>query len=918
MRIARLILLVTALAPLRAAAQPVIGVVVEEGTSTPIAGAMVILFDSTGTQVARVLSNAAGRFLVRAREPGPHYITVDRIGYASWTTDAFEPEFGGQLLTIQVPVEAIPLEGLDVSSGRRCEVRPEEGQATARVWEEVRKALAAEEYTREASLYRYTLVRYQRKLDRDARETIEEDTTIAENLPAAFRSFPIEYLASLGFVQAAEDSTTVYFAPDAGALISDPFLDSHCFGLREGEDGRIGLIFRPLEGRVVPDIGGVLWVNAATSELERMEFVYVNLIRSREVGEPGGEVAFTRLPDGAWIVREWRIRMPHLEQARRGRVRRTGYGEEGGVTWAITDSRGRTILHAESASISGVVTGSSGTGPPPEPVVVELAGTGQQAIAEDDGSFLLTGLGEGRHVLRVQRPLLSTWGMASPGEVVAEGRSGEVTHVRLRAPSMADALAASCGGAPRPEGAVAFLGRITTAEGTPKAEMTVGVRWPRASGYSAAGVAAPLGPQGTPDPAWTVARDGAFATATTTTDWRGLFMLCDVPAGSRLRVSVSGPTGDDPVLRKTFFVPPGFATIVESLIFPTAGDRKSITVDKMESVVDRPAPDTVAEPELDVPAPATREPGPDTTAFRVTLHLRDVEDNAPLLGALIELPDHPEPYVTGMNGTVSLEIPPGRYTLTANKGGYTTLHGAFRVVGEGDLQVLMRELGDVDTSIAGRLVVRVSEFGSGRLIQGASVSVNGEGGRLSDGQGSAEFGGLEGPVVEVSVEGFGYETHTEPVTLNEEGTTVVEVAMAINALVLDPIEVEAGSGFLERMGVNWRVERGWPDSLLTRETLMEEGKPNLADAFRRLPGVMVSFRGPIVILTTYGGCRIPVLLDGISVGTSAVGLSLNDIPAGYLELAEVYQGGRVPGRFGPSPCGLILLWSREAAMSSPP
>ena len=595
MRIAPLILLLTALVPLRAAAQPVIGVVVEEGTSTPIPGAMVILFDSTGTQVARVLSNAAGRFLVQARDPGPHYITVDRIGYASWTTDAFEPELGGQLLTIQVPVEAIPLEGLDVSGGRRCEVRPEEGQATARVWEEVRKALAAEEYTREASLYRYTLARYQRELDRDARETIEEDTTIAENLWAAFRSLPAGYLASRGFVQAVEDSITVYFAPDAGALISDAFLDSHCFGLREGEEGRIGLIFRPLEGRVVTDIGGVLWVNAATSELERMEFVYLNLVRSREVGEPGGEVAFTRLPDGAWIVREWRIRMPHLEPTRRGRIRRTAYREEGGVTWAITDSRGRTILHAESASISGVVTGSSGTGPPPEPVVVELVGTGQTAITEEDGSFLLTGLGEGRHVLRVQRPLLANWGMASPSEVVAEGRLGEVAHVRLRTPTVADALAASCGGAPRPEGTVAFLGRITTVEGAPRAEMTVEVRWPRASGYSAAGVAAPLGAEGTPNRAWTVGRDGAFATATTTTDWRGLFLLCDVPGGSRLRVSVSGPTGDEPVLRERFFVPPGVPTVVESLIMPAVGSSRSTTVDKMESVVDRPPPDSGAD-----------------------------------------------------------------------------------------------------------------------------------------------------------------------------------------------------------------------------------------------------------------------------------------------------------------------------------
>ena len=915
MRIARLLLLLTALVPLRTAAQPVIGVVVEEGTGTPVPGAMVILYDSTSTPVARVLSNAAGRFLVHAADPGPHYITVERIGYANWTTDPFEPEPDAKLLTIEVPVLAIPLEGLDVSGGRRCEVRPEEGQATARVWEEVRKALAAEEYTREASLYRYTLLRYERQLDRDAEEIIEEDTTFSENLEAAFRSFPIGYLASRGFVQATADNNTIYFAPDAGALLSDPFLDAHCFGLREGEEGRIGLIFRPVEGREVPDIGGVLWVNAATSELERLEFVYVNLLRSREIGEPGGEVAFTRLPDGAWIVREWRIRMPNLEEARFGRVRRTGYLEEGGVTWAITDARDRTILHAESASISGVVTDSLGTGPPLEPVVVVLAGTRRQAIAEEDGSFLLTGLSEGRHVLRVDRPLLSNQGMASPEEVVVEGRLGEVTHVRLRAPSVTGALAASCGGAPQPGGTVAFLGRITRVDGTPRAEMTVDVRWLRASGYTAQAIAAPVGPAGVEDRVWTMGRDGAFATARTTTDWRGLFMLCDVPAASRLRVSVSGPEEEDPVLRETFFVSLGESAVVESLVLPTAEERMSTVVVTMESAVDHPTADTVAEPGLDVPAPTTLEPGPDTTAYRVTLHLRDVEDNAPLLGALIELPDHPEPYVTGMNGTVSLEIPAGRYALTANKGGYTTLHGTFRVVGEGDLQVLMRELGDVDTSIAGKLVVRVSEFGSGRLIQGASVSVDGDGGRLSDGQGSAEFGSLEGPVVEVSVEGFGYETHTGAVTLNEEGTTVVEVAMAINALVLDPIEVEAGSSYLERMGVNWRVERGWPDSLLTRETLMEEGKPNLADAFRRLPGVMVSFRGPIVVLTTYGGCPIPVLLDGRNVGTSVGGLALNDIPAEYLEMAEVYQKGRVPGRFGQSPCGLILLWSREAAMS---
>ena len=590
MRIARLIPLLAVLLPLRAAAQPVIGAVVEEGTGTPVTGAMVILYDSTGTQVDRVLSNAVGRFLVLAENTGPHHITVERIGYANWTTDPFRPG-SRELLTIQVPVEAIPLAGLDVSGGRRCVVRPEEGRATARVWEEVRKALSAEEYTRQASLYRYTLARFERTLDRDAKEVLHEDTVTAEDLTAAFQSLPAEYLVSRGFVQ-AEDSTTAYFAPDAGALISDPFLDTHCFGLREGEEGTIGLIFRPLEGREVPEIGGVLWVNAETSELERLEFVYLNLIRSREVGEPGGEVAFTRLPDGAWIVREWRIRMPHLAPARRGRIWRSAYREEGGVTAAITDVHGRTILHAGSATISGVVTGPPGTGPPPEPVVVELVGTSERAVTEEDGSFLLSGLAEGRHVLRVQHPLLSKWGIAPPQEVAADGRLGEVTHVRLRTPSIPYALTASCGGEPRPEGTVAFLGRITTGAGTPRPEMTVEARWPRAWGYSVASIAAPRGLEGTADLAWTTGRDGAFALARTITDWRGLFMLCDVPGGSRLRLSVSAPGEDEPVLRETIFVPPGAPTLVQSVVIPVPGEQMSITVDRMESAVDSPSPDS--------------------------------------------------------------------------------------------------------------------------------------------------------------------------------------------------------------------------------------------------------------------------------------------------------------------------------------
>ena len=229
----------------------------------------------------------------------------------------------------------------------------------------------------------------------------------------------------------------------------------------------------------------------------------------------------------------------------------------------------------------------------------------------------------------------------------------------------------------------------------------------------------------------------------------------------------------------------------------------------------------------------------------------------------------------------------------------------------------MRELGDVDTSISDRLMVRVSEFGSGRLMQGASVSVRGERVRLSDGQGWVVFWDLSGPVAEVIVEGLGYETRTESVSLQEGRTTVVEVAMAIEALVLAPLEVEAEAGLLEKQGVYWRIDRGWPTKVLTREELMERAVPNLSDAFRNLiPGIFVEYEGHLTVLRSPGGCRVGVYLDGQLLGLNVVGLNIDDILAEDVELAEYYEPGRVPARFGGGQarnCGLVLLWSQRRA-----
>ena len=56
------------------AAQTVRGVVAEDGAGTPLAGAMVVLFDVEGDAVDRVLTDAAGRFLTQADRPGRYYV----------------------------------------------------------------------------------------------------------------------------------------------------------------------------------------------------------------------------------------------------------------------------------------------------------------------------------------------------------------------------------------------------------------------------------------------------------------------------------------------------------------------------------------------------------------------------------------------------------------------------------------------------------------------------------------------------------------------------------------------------------------------------------------------------------------------------------------------------------------------------
>lgn len=342
-------------APCAAAAQAVRGELREEGTGTAVSGAFVVLVDSAGRRVAAALSDGDGGFALAAPHPGRYTVRAERVGYAV-TASAPLALGPGQSVALPLTTGARPvlLQGV-VARGesRGCQVRPGAGSAAA-VWEEARKALAAAAWAQEQELVRFALVRRVREMDlrmHVTRETAMPETRVGSR---PFESPPARLLADSGYIFTRADGT-MYTAPDARVLLSDEFLDLHCFQVEPGkgdEAGHVGLAFRPVRGRGTADIAGTIWLDARTSELRHLEFRYTGLRMRGPTDRLGGRVEFERLPTGAWIVRRWWIRTPVvvLEQARRmprTRVERVvGFREIGGEVTEVVPAQPRRPVAA--------------------------------------------------------------------------------------------------------------------------------------------------------------------------------------------------------------------------------------------------------------------------------------------------------------------------------------------------------------------------------------------------------------------------------------------------------------------------------------------------------------------------------------------------------------------------------------------
>jgi hypothetical protein len=516
------------LLPLAVPAQTVV-VRVRGPAATPVFGALAHLVDASGSIVKNALTDERGRALFIGMPAATYRVRVEMIGMSTGESDLFEVAEGMSVpQDITLESSAIQLEGIEVAlDGGRCTLHPEEeGLAIAAVWDEARKALSAAAFTDELGAYRYETMVYNRQLDTMYTILSEEETRREGYMHTPFDSRPAEDLMSNGFVQ-ADGRDQVYYAPNASVLLSDAFLDSHCFRLAREDgasEGMIGLSFEPTgDDKSVVDIAGTMWIDKETAELRWLDFNYEYLDRAISSRDAGGRVDFRRMPSGSWIVPEWWIRMPVLARGTdfQGNPRRfvNGFHVTGGRVLEAREAGGRSLgLGVQTGGVEGLVVDSIGVAR--RGVRVGVVGSNQEVFTNAEGRYSITGLNPGRYQVRFVDPALELYGFR-PDPVPRDVIRGEVSTLDQHMPSVGDVLFDACRGQSRPENSAVLLGRVRDALGRPVPGANVRVLW-------------------TDFHLRTVNRlvlfGGDSSGFETTSDAEGFYMFCQVPTDVSLEV----------------------------------------------------------------------------------------------------------------------------------------------------------------------------------------------------------------------------------------------------------------------------------------------------------------------------------------------------------------------------------------------
>jgi hypothetical protein len=453
------LLAVIASAPIVAYAQRVRGTAVLADSTTPAAGAIVELLAGSGGPAVRALANQRGEFSIDGAAPGRFTLRILRIGLRP-TVVANVELAAGETRTVRavLTAEAVVLTAVTVRGREQCRIRPDSGQAVARVWEEARKALLASRLAAAGAPLYAEWIKYERRTEGTERQVLSQSIVTTRALTTtAFRSAPVDSLLTVGFVVQAADGA-VYRAPDADVLLSDAFAATHCLRLEAPADGdprAIGVRFEPAGDRdKITDIGGTFWIDRASSELRSLDFQFTGIPEVLREAGAGGHVEFLRLATGNWLINRWHVKMVQIATPTRestgfgGAAQRDRGPQVSGIVFVGGDvtnvTRRDSVLYTTPFPDLVVRVTSRDSLVPVAGASVTLRGTDYASATDGNGLVRLAHLLPGSYRMSVHTPLLDAARSKLPErDVDVAMGSAHVDSVTL--PTARDILRDACG-----------------------------------------------------------------------------------------------------------------------------------------------------------------------------------------------------------------------------------------------------------------------------------------------------------------------------------------------------------------------------------------------------------------------------------------------------------------------------------------
>lgn len=514
-----------------ARAQIIRGWIVDASTQVPIPGAFIVLVDSAGTQRGEALAGSEGTFVLKAPQTGRYVLRAERIGYADTLSDTLDVK-AGSTLTYRFEISARPvdLEGLKVTGKGRCRLSRDMGAETNVLWEEVRKALSIAVWGEKERYVPYQTLAWSRTRALFSLDILSDTMRVSSGYGRTpFASESARKLGSKGYIRSGRGGSYTFYGLDAQTLLSDDFLSTHCFRVREAgkaQKGLIGLAFQPLHKGGPPDIVGTLWVDRATAELRYLEFRYDKIPMPGHLSPKrfGGRMEFRRLGNGDWVVDHWWLRMPQSVVVTEagtlvpGKMR---IHEQGGEirfigTAGTAARRGRSTLR-------GVVFDSTRSTPLARADVF-LTDINRATGTDFSGHFRFSDLPAGRHEVAFTAPYADSLGLAVTPRTVVVGPN-HYASVTLAVPRSATCPATN----PPTGGVLGFVESVRTGEPLPGAEARV--TWWNVPGDKPAS-----------SPPKRVA-------ITDTADAHGRYLFCGLPMNTQVALAATdGPSVVGPVV----------------------------------------------------------------------------------------------------------------------------------------------------------------------------------------------------------------------------------------------------------------------------------------------------------------------------------------------------------------------------------